>query len=64
MLAAGTDTNQRVGGWPWTMSVRADVYDSSLFTESSGHGERGGGVVYSIRSRTIAHERSSESLQR
>lgn len=42
MLAAGTDTNQRVGGWPWTMSVRADVYGSSLFTESSGHGGRGG----------------------
>lgn len=41
-LAAGTDTNQRVGGWPWTMSVRADVYGSSLFTESSGHGEKGG----------------------
>lgn len=64
MLAAGMDPNQRVGGWPWTMSVRADVYGSSLFTESSGHGEKGGVVVvYSIRSRTIAHEWSSESLQ-
>lgn len=64
MLAAGTDPNQRVGGWPWTMSVHADVYGSSLFTESSRHGEKGGVVVvYSIRSRTIAHEWSSESLQ-
>lgn len=64
MLAAGTDPNQRVGGWPRTMSVRADVYGSSLFTESSGRREKGeGGVVYSIRSRTIAHEWSSKSLQ-